>query len=48
MGENLRSYDYATMGLCNVLFLETPLLEKLDFYCYLGGVCIATTRNKSL
>jgi hypothetical protein len=34
--------------LCTVSFLEASLLEMLDFWCCLGGVSAAATRNLSL
>jgi hypothetical protein len=44
-GENLRSTIGRWWCSCTVSFLETSLLEKLDFWCYLGGVSVAGTRN---
>jgi hypothetical protein len=34
--------------LCTVSFLEASLLEKLDFWCCLGDVCIGATMNRPL
>jgi hypothetical protein len=34
-------YDRATTGLCTVSFLKVLLLEKLDFWCCLGGGCLS-------
>jgi hypothetical protein len=41
-------YDGRQWSLCTVSFLEASLLEKLDFWCCLGGVCTTATRNRSL
>jgi hypothetical protein len=46
--ENLRSMIERRCRLCVVSFLETSLLEKLDFWCCLDGVSTAATRNWSL
>jgi hypothetical protein len=43
--ENLRSMIGQRRCLCAVSFLEASLLEKLDFWCCLGGVSTAATRN---
>jgi hypothetical protein len=47
-GENLRSMIGRRRRLCTVSFLEASLLEKLDFWCCLGGVNVAALGNKSL
>jgi hypothetical protein len=47
-GENLRSMIGRRQRLCTVPFLEASLLEKLDFWCCLGGVSTAVLRNRSL
>jgi hypothetical protein len=44
-GENLRSMIGRQRCLCIVSFLETSLLEKLDFWCCHDGVSAAVTRN---
>jgi hypothetical protein len=44
-GENLRSMIGQRRRLCNISFLETSLLEKLHFWCCLGGVSVAATGN---
>jgi hypothetical protein len=44
-GENLRSMIGRRRRLCVVSFMEASLLEKLDFWCCLGGVSTAATRN---
>jgi hypothetical protein len=46
--ENLKSMIGRWWRLCIVSFLEASLLEKLDFWCYLGGVSTVTTKNWSL
>jgi hypothetical protein len=47
-GENLRSMIGRRQRLCTVTFLEASLLEKLNFWCYLGGVTIVVLRSGSL
>jgi hypothetical protein len=44
-GENLKYIIGRRVCLCVVSFLEASLLEKLDFWCCLGGVSAAATRN---
>jgi hypothetical protein len=41
-------YDRVTKAFCTVSFLEVSLLVKLNFWCCIGGVCVAATRNISL
>jgi hypothetical protein len=36
-GENLKSIIGRRWRLCTISFLEATLLEKLDFWCCLGG-----------
>jgi hypothetical protein len=43
--ENLRSMIKRRPRLCNVSFLEASLLEKLDFWCCIGGVSTASTKE---
>jgi hypothetical protein len=47
-GENLRSMIRRRQRLCIIPFLEVSFLEKMDFWCYLGGVSTAVLRNRSL
>jgi hypothetical protein len=47
-GENLWSMIWYKQRLCTIFFLKASLLEKLYFWCCLGGVCSTTARNRSL
>jgi hypothetical protein len=47
-GENVRSMIGRRRRLCTVSFLEASLLEKLDFWCCLGGVSAAVLGKRSL
>jgi hypothetical protein len=47
-GENLRFMIGRRRCSSGVSFLEVSLLEKLNFWCCLGGVSTAATRNGSL
>jgi hypothetical protein len=44
-GENLRSVIGRWRCVCTVSFLKALLLKKLEFWCCLGGVSAAVTRN---
>jgi hypothetical protein len=44
-GENLRSVIGQQRRLCNVSFFEASVLEKLEFWCCLGGVSVAAIGN---
>jgi hypothetical protein len=44
-GENLRSMIGRRRRLCTDYFLETSLLEKLEFWCCHGVVIAVATRN---